>query len=301
MAEPSGEVWLVTGCSGQVGGALAARAPAHVRIICPSREQFDLSAEHIEIAPLITATGASAIINCAAYTNVDGAEDEPAAAHRINASAPAALAAAAAAADIPIVQISTDYVFSGDKPSAYVEEDATDPQNIYGQTKCDGERAVAASGARHAILRTSWVFSAGGSNFVRTMLRLGKDRDLLRVVADQRGCPTHAADLADAITVVAAALTSRSQDRGIWHVANGGETTWCDMAQHIFARAAELGRQVPRVEGIASSEYPTRAARPANSRLSTARLQRDFGLELRSWQSAVDEVVGDIIAKEGRT
>lgn len=301
MAEPSGEVWLVTGCSGQVGGALAARAPAHVRIICPSREQFDLSAEHIEIAPLITATSASAIINCAAYTNVDGAEDEPAAAHRINASAPAALAEAAAAADIPIVQISTDYVFSGDKPSAYVEEDATDPQNIYGRTKCDGERAVAASGARHAILRTSWVFSAGGSNFVRTMLRLGKERDLLRVVADQHGCPTHAADLADAITVVAEDLISRRKDSGIWHVANAGETTWYSMAQHIFGRAAELGRPAPRVEGIASTEYPTRAARPANSRLSTARLERDFGLELRSWETAVDEVVGDIIAKEGRT
>ncbi len=301
MAEPSSGVWLVTGGSGQVGGALAARAPAHVRIVSPSREQLDLSAEHLDIASLITATGASAIINCAAYTNVDGAEDESAVAHRINASAPAALAAAVAAVDIPIVQISTDYVFAGDKPSAYVEEDNTDPQNVYGRTKCDGERAVVASGARHAILRTSWVFSAGGSNFVRTMLRLGKERDLLRVVADKHGCPTHAADLADAITVVTEALISRRKDSGIWHVANAGETTWYGMAQHIFGRAAELGRPAPRVEGIASTEYPTRAARPANSRLSTARLQRDFGLELRSWETAVDEVVGDIIAKEGRT
>lgn len=301
MADPSSGVWLVTGGSGQVGGALAARAPAHVRIVALSRDQLDLAAEHIDIAPLIAATGASAVINCAAYTNVDGAEDEPAVAHRINASAPAALAAAAAAADIPIVQISTDYVFAGDKPSAYVEEDNTDPQNVYGRTKCDGERAVVASGARHAILRTSWVFSAGGSNFVRTMLRLGKERDLLRVVADQQGCPTHAADLADAITVVAEDLISRRKDSGIWHVANAGETTWYGMAQHIFGRAAELGRPAPRVEGIASTEYPTRAARPANSRLSTARLESDFGLELRSWETAVDEVVGDIIAKEGRT
>ena len=301
LAEPSGEVWLVTGGSGQVGGALVDRAPAHVQIICPSRAQLDLSAEQIDIAPLITATGASAIINCAAYTNVDGAEDEPAIAHRINASAPAALATAAAAADIPIVQISTDYVFSGGKSAAYVEDDDTDPQNVYGRTKCDGEHAVVASGARHAILRTSWVFSAGGSNFVRTMLRLGKERDLLHVVADQHGCPTHASDLANAIAVVTEALTSRRQDSGIWHVANAGETTWHGMAQRIFARASELGRPAPRVEGIASSEYPTRAARPTNSRLSTARLRRDFGLELRSWESAVDEVVGDIIANEGRT
>lgn len=301
MVEAIDAVWLVTGGSGQVGGALATGAPAQIRMVCPSREQLDLSAGHIDIAPLIAATGASAIINCAAYTNVDGAEDEHAIAHRINAAAPAALSAAAAAADIPIIQISTDYVFSGGKTSAYVEEDDTAPQNVYGRTKCEGERAVAASGARHAILRTSWVFSVDGNNFVRTMLRLGKERDLLRVVADQHGCPTHAADLAKVIAVVAEGMTSQRHDSGIWHVANAGETTWHGMAQRIFARAAELGRSAPRVEGIASTEYPTRAARPANSRLSTARLQRDFGLELRSWETAVDEVVGDIIAQEGRT
>lgn len=301
LAEPAQAIWLVTGGSGQVGRALAAGAPPHIRIVCPPREQLDLSAGHLDAGPLIAATGACAIVNCAAYTAVDRAEDEPEMARRINAAAPASLAAAAAAADIPIVQISTDYVFSGDKSSPYVEEDPTNPQNVYGRTKCDGERAVAASGARHAILRTSWVFSASGSNFVRTMLRLGKERDLLRVVADQHGCPTHAADLANAIVTVTEAFVSRRQDSGIWHVANRNETTWHGMAERIFDRATELGWQAPRVEGIASTEYPTRAVRPINSRLSTARLQRDFGLELRSWELAVDETIDEIIANEGRT
>ncbi len=300
LAEPAEAVWLVTGGSGQVGGALAAGAPSHVRIVCPPRDQLDLSAEHLDAGPLIAATGACAIVNCAAYTAVDRAEDEPEIAHRINAAAPAALAAAAAAADIPIVQISTEYVFSGDKSSPYVEEDPTNPQNVYGRTKNDGERAVVSSGARHAILRTSWVFSASGDNFVRTMLRLGKERDLLRIVADQHGCPTHAADLANAIVTVTEAIVGGCQGNGIWHVANRNETSWHGMAERIFNRAAEFGWPAPRVEAIVSAEYPTRAVRPANSRLSTARLQRDFGLELRSWELAVDEAVGEIIAKEGR-
>ena len=291
-------VWLVTGGSGQIGGAFAALAPSGVRVILPSRAELDLASDRLDIAPLLSATGATAIVNCAAYTDVDRAEDEPLLARRVNAAAPAALAAAAVAVGIPIVQVSTDYVFRGDKPVAYVEEDEPCPQGVYGQTKLDGERAVAASGARYAILRTSWVFSAGGRNFLRTMLRLGGERAALRVVADQRGCPTHAADFAAAAATVTRRLTDGGIDSGIWHVANAGETTWHGFAERIFARAAAAGQKVPTVEAIDSSAYPTRAVRPANSRLSTDRLHRDFGVKLRPWTMAVDEVTAELTANE---
>lgn len=292
-------VWLVTGGTGQVGGALRVAPPPGVRIVAPERAALDLAlGGALDVAPLLAREGVTAIVNCGAYTQVDRAEDEPELAARINGEAPGALARAAAAAGIPIVQISTDYVFAGDKPSAYDETDPTGPQGAYGRGKLAGESAVAASGARHAILRTAWVFSGGGANFVRTMLRLGAERDSVSVVADQFGCPTHAGDLAEAVAAVTLALEQGRSDGGTWHVVNAGETSWHGLAAQVFARAAIHGRPTPALHAIPTSAYPTKAPRPANSRLAGAKLARDFGITLRSWQSAADAAVDQIIAGE---
>lgn len=296
MAE---RVWLVTGGSGQLGGALAAAPPPGVRIVAPSRAVLDLAGDALDVAPLLAAEKVTAIVNCGAYTKVDQAEDEPEIAQRINGDAPGVLARAAHAAGIPIVQISTDYVFSGDKPGWYDEDDATGPRSVYGHSKLAGERAVRASGARHAILRTAWVFSAGGANFVRTMLRLGRERGAVGVVADQLGCPTHAADLAQAVAAVTLALED-GRASGLWHVVNAGETSWHGLAERVFARAAELGQPTPKLNPISTADYPTRAPRPANSRLATDRLYRDFGIALRPWQEAADAAVDAIVAREGK-
>jgi dTDP-4-dehydrorhamnose reductase len=293
-------VWLVTGGSGQVGSALAANPPAGVRIVAPPRARLDLAAEHFDIAPLLADEGIMAIVNCGAYTKVDQAEDEPELAHRINGEAAGMLARMACAAGIPIVQVSTDYVFSGDKDAPYTEDDATGPKGVYGRSKLAGERAVRASGARHAIVRTAWVFSGGGTNFVRTMLRLGRERDAVGVVADQFGCPTHAGDLAAVLAAIAEALEAGRCGSGLWHAVNGGETSWHGLAAHVFARAAGLGQPAPALSAIATSAYPTKAPRPANSRLATDRLYRDFGLALRPWQEAADAAVDEILTRDGK-
>jgi dTDP-4-dehydrorhamnose reductase len=290
--------WLVTGASGQVGGALALAPPAGVRIVAPGRAALDLArGEALDIGPLLAREKITAIVNCGAYTRVDQAEDEPELARRVNGDAPGALARAAAAAGIPIVQVSTDYVFSGDKPAPYDEDDATGPRGVYGHSKLAGEQAVARSGARHAVLRTAWVFSPGGANFVRTMLRLGRERDALGVVADQIGCPTHAGDLAAVIARVTLAIEDGAAS-GVWHVVNAGETSWHGLAARVFDRAAAHGRRRPALRTLTTAEYPTRAVRPANSRLATGRLRRDFGVVLRDWESAVDAAVDAIIAGE---
>lgn len=301
MAERAQRVWLVTGGSGQLGGALAAAPPPGVRIVAPPRTVLDLADPQLDAGPLIAAEGVTAIVNCGAYTQVDRAEDEPELAMQVNGAAPGLLAGAAAAAGIPIVQISTDYVFSGEKAGAYTEEDAPAPRGAYGRGKLAGEQAVAASGARFAVLRTAWVFSAGGANFLRTMLRLGRERDTLGVVGDQWGCPTHAGDLAGAVARVCAAFEDERSGSGIWHVVNTGETSWHGFAERIFARAVMQGRPAPQLNRIATADYPTKAPRPANSRLATGKLQRDFGIALRDWGSAADQAVDAVIAAEEGT
>lgn len=290
--------WLVTGGSGQVGAALLAAPPPGVRIIAPPRALLDLADPALDPAPLIALEGITAIISCGAYTQVDRAEADAALAMQVNGSAPGILARAAAAASIPIVHVSTDYVFAGDKPAPYGEDDPTGPRTSYGRSKLAGEEAVSASGARHAIVRTAWVFSDHGQNFVKTMLRLGQSRDELGVVADQYGSPTHAGDLAAALAVIATALELGKGDSGIWHVTNVGETDWHGFATRIFARAAINGRRAPKVNAITTADYPTPAARPVNSRLSTARVARDFGLTLRPWQEASDAVVDLLCAAD---
>lgn len=299
----SDSVWLVTGGSGQVGGALVAAPPRGVRIVAPTRAELDLADPALDPAGLMERHGVTAIVNCGAYTQVDRAESEEALATQVNGHAPGVLARAAAAAGIGIVQVSTDYVFAGNKAGAYAEDDPTGPRGAYGRGKLEGELQVAAAGARHAIVRTAWVFGPRGQNFLRTMLRLGAECDALRVVADQHGCPTHAGDLAQALATITSEF-ERGDGRsgvwasGIWHVANAGETTWYGFAERIFARAAQHGRTAPEVIPIAAADYPAPAPRPAYSQLATGKARDDFGIALRPWQDASDAAVDALLQKE---
>lgn len=291
------ERWLLTGGTGQVGLALRRSPPPGVEIVAPGRADLDLANR-----PVLDLSGYGAVINCGAYTAVDKAESEPALAARINAEAPHDLAVAAAAAGIPIIQVSTDYVFSPSGTGPWQEDSPTFPGNTYGATKLAGEEAVKAAGARFAIVRTAWVISADGNNFVKTMLRFGAERDVLRVVADQRGTPTHAGDLAAALAAITARFTADpAQNSGVWNCTNAGETTWHGLAECVFASAARHGLKVPaRVEPITTADYPTPARRPADSRLDCTKLTNDFGISLRPWQGAVEDIVARL-AGEGNS
>jgi dTDP-4-dehydrorhamnose reductase len=285
---------LVTGGSGQVGGALLRLAPSGIELVAPARSELDLT-DPAALAAIVGARSWAAVVNCAAYTAVDKAESDVVAAWQINALAPAALAAATAAAGIPLIHVSTDYVFDGSKAGPYREDDPVAPIGVYGASKLGGEVAVRTANPAHVILRTAWVVSATGHNFVKTMLRLGAERPQLRVVADQRGCPTSADDIARAILTILNRVGDGTY--GTFHFVNGGEATWHGLAEAVFARAAAHGRPAPTVEAIATSDYPTPAARPANSRLATDKITRDFGIVPRDWKDAVDEIV-DALVKE---
>lgn len=288
------ETWLVTGGTGQVGTALRRSPPLGVEVFAPTRDVLDLANLPDNLTLLLE--GVSAIVNCGAYTAVDKAENEVALAETINAVAPGRLAAAAARAGIPIVHISTDYVFPPDGAGPWSENAGTEPASVYGRTKLAGEEAVRASGARHAIIRTAWVVSADGANFVKTMLRVGAQDNTVRVVADQRGTPTHAGDLALTLAAITQRFAGDTRTAsGIWHCANGGETTWHGLATHVFACAASWGLKVPReVRAITTAEYLTPALRPADSRLDCSRLSADFGIAMRPWQKAVEEIVATL-------
>ena len=293
------ERWLLTGGSGQVGRAVRHFAPSWVDIIAPARATFDL-ASLPDVHALLRHERIAAIINCAAYTAVDRAESEPDLAEAINALAPGTLASAAAAAGIPIVHVSTDYVFPADGDGPWRETNEIAPASVYGRSKARGELAVRQSGARHAIVRTAWVISAQRHNFLRTMLRLGAERDVLRVVADQRGTPTHAGDLAQVlIMMLARLLADEDVNSGTWHFSNSGETTWHGLASHIFASAADLGLTVPRrIDAITTADYPTPARRPRDSRLDCTAADAAFGLHRRHWRDAVSDIVAHL-AQEG--
>ena len=289
-------VWLVTGGSGQVGQSLSgASLPTGVRLWMPTRHELDLS-DLPDMAAVLNRYGITAIVSNGAYTAVDKAESEPDLARSVNAVAPGRLADAAAQAGIPIVHLSTDYVFSGDGDAPRHERDPTGPTNVYGRTKLEGERAVLNSGARAVVLRTAWVVSPFGTNFVRTMLRLGAERQTLNVVADQFGNPTSATDIAAAVVSVLDRLeTDAKAPTGVFHFVNAGSTSWHGLAEHVFARAATHGRTVPHVVPIPTSDYPTPAVRPANSRLSNEAIQTAFAIVPRPWQQAVDAVVDALV------
>jgi len=286
---------LVTGGTGQVASALGAAGGAAVRVVGRPVLDFDrpesIVASCREAAPWL-------VVNAAAYTAVDAAEDDAEAAYRANRDGPGALARLCAAAGVPLVHISTDYVFDGAKGAPYVESDPTAPTGVYGASKLAGEQEVLAAWTRTVVLRTSWVYAPSGKNFVRTMLRVGADRDRLRVVADQRGCPTTAADLADAILAIAARLREgwRDEYAGVFHAAGSGETTWHGLAVATFEEAARFGARVPVVEAITTAEYPTKAKRPADSRLDCGKLASVFAVRLPDWRVSLARTIDAVFA-----
>ncbi|MET4574110.1 dTDP-4-dehydrorhamnose reductase [Stenotrophomonas rhizophila] len=245
------------------------------------------------LAALMDRVQPDVVVNAAAYTAVDRAEEDRDAAWRANADAPGVIARWCAAAGVPLVHYSTDYVFDGQGTRAYLEDDATAPLGVYGQSKLAGEDAVRAAGGRHLIFRTAWVYASHSANFLRTMLRVGAEREVLRVVADQVGTPTPAALIAD---VTAQVLQHPGRLSGTWHLTASGQTSWHGFAEAIFAQAQAGGvlARVPVVEAISTADYPTPAKRPAWSVLDNGRLQQDFGLQLPSWQDGLKQVMAGI-------
>lgn len=290
---------VVTGREGQVVQSLIERAAGTDAVIIPlGRPGLDLLAPDT-VGPAIRAARPDVVINAAAYTAVDKAETEPELAEAINGRGAGAVALAAAALGVPVVHVSTDYVFSGDLDRPYVEDDAVGPLSAYGRSKLMGERAVAAATDNHAIVRTAWVYSPFGRNFLKTMLALAQSRDVLSVVADQHGAPTSALDLADALLAVARNLVDAPNDaavRGVFHATGAGFTTWASFAEAIFQSAQRRGAKGAEVRPIPATEYPLPAKRPANSRLACERLARLHGARLPDWRTSTDQTVARLIA-----
>ena len=295
---------LVFGGNGQVGQELLRALSPLGEVVATTRSGTLPDGSACEVADfnqpdslpaLLDRLQPSAVINAAAYTAVDRAEQEPEAALRANAQAPGVIARWCAAHGVPLVHYSTDYVFDGQDNTPYREEEPTAPLGVYGTSKRNGEDAVRAAGGRHLIFRTAWVYAAHGANFLRTMLRVGAERDALRVVADQIGTPTPAALIAD---VTARALQHPGELSGTWHLTASGQTSWHGFAEAIFAEALAAGVLVkaPTVEAIPSSEYPTPAKRPSWSVLDNRKLQQDFGLVLPAWQDGLKRVMAEIAA-----
>ncbi|MPV70520.1 dTDP-4-dehydrorhamnose reductase [Burkholderia sp. BE17] len=281
---------LVTGVNGQVGFELLRSLQGLGRVVACDRSMLDLS-DLERVRGVVRALKPSIIVNPAAYTAVDKAETDVDAARRLNAEVPRVFAEEAARTGAALVHYSTDYVFDGTKEGAYVETDATNPQNVYGLTKLEGEQAVAATGCAHLILRTSWVYGRRGKNFLLTMLKLGSERPELRVVADQIGAPTWSKTIATATShIVAQALAADGSDwwarhSGVYHFTSAGATSWHGFAEAIFANA--IGERAPKVVPIPASDYPVPAKRPSNSRLSHDKLTEAFGLRLPDWADAL--------------
>jgi len=293
---------LVFGGNGQVGQALLRALAPPGEVMATTRSGMLPDGTACEVADfdrpdslpvLLDRLRPTGVVNAAAYTAVDRAEQEPEAAYRANAQAPGVIARWCAAQGVPLVHYSTDYVFDGRGARPYQPGDATAPLNVYGCSKRDGEDAVRAAGGRHLIFRTAWVYAAHGHNFLRTMLRLGAERDELRVVADQIGTPTPAALIADA---TARALRHPGGLSGTWHLTASGQTSWHGFAEAIFAEALAAGvlAKVPKVEAITGSEYPTQAKRPAWSVLDNRKFQQDFGIVLPDWQQGLKQVFAEL-------
>jgi dTDP-4-dehydrorhamnose reductase len=288
---------LVTGTAGQVVRSLAERAAQlpDVQLNAIGRPQLDLFDRKSVIASLLAAKP-DVVVSAAAYTAVDRAEDEPEQAFAVNVAGASAVAEAANLIGAPVIHLSTDYVFAGDDPKPYREQAETGPKTVYGMTKREGERAVAQSNPRHVILRTSWVYSPFGKNFVRTMLTLARDLDAIPVVSDQWGNPTSALDLADGILQIASNLGSGQF--GIYHLAGAGDTNWADFARHVFAVSRTHGGPYADVTDVSTSEYPAKARRPASSRLCSEKASAVFGVQPRHWQTSTDTVVRRLLAQD---
>ncbi len=288
---------LLLGANGQVGWELQRALAPLGELHAWDREWGDLSVPEALLAR-VQALAPQAILNAAAYTAVDKAESEPELAERINATAPRVLAQWAAGTGVPLVQYSTDYVFDGSGTQARDEHAATGPLSVYGRTKLQGEDAIRASGCRHLILRTSWVYAARGGNFAKTMLRLGAERDTLRVVNDQIGAPTGAELLADAAAHALRALLARPELSGTYHCCAAGETNWAEYARFVidFAKSQGQALRCTEVFGIPSHDYPTPAQRPLNSRLDCRRFESTFGLRLPLWQRGVTRMLHEVLS-----
>ncbi len=306
---------LITGGNGQVGFELQRSLSLFGQILAPTRQQLDLS-DSAAVDDYLQTHQPGLIVNAAAYTAVDKAESEPELACRLNAELPAQLAAYAKAHDILLVHYSSDYVYPGTGNAPFSEAAETGPLGVYGKTKFEGDEAIIASGCRHLIFRTSWVYSARGNNFMRTMLRLAKEKPSLNIVADQIGAPTPARLIADItahavakaeanIPAVGAHSVRESLLPGIYHLAPNGETSWHGFAQAIFRLAKEKGESLnmgpAQANPVPACDYPTVAARPGNSRLAVGKLERALGLQLPDWHSQLELTLHECIEQQGQS
>lgn len=287
---------LITGARGQVGHELLRRAPSGFEVMGLGSSELDIG-DAGSVESTLRQLWPRLIINAAAYTAVDKAESEPEQAYRVNRDGVANLARAAAEIGAPILHISTDYVFAGDAQQPYLETDPTAPSGVYGASKLAGEQVLAEIHPRHLVLRTSWVFGAHGNNFVKTMLRLGRERDKLGVVADQHGGPTPADSIADALWQLASSYRSQGNLQwGIYHFSGAPACSWHDFAVEIFRQAGQMGllERLPRVDAISTSDYPTPARRPAWSVLSCSRLEADHGIGQPDWREGLRRVLEEL-------
>jgi dTDP-4-dehydrorhamnose reductase len=287
---------LVFGSGGQLGRELIETARASgTPLTGLSRAEADI-ADRPAVTKAIADLRPTLVVNAGAYTKVDRAETDEAEAFRANATGPEVLAKACAVAGLPLIHVSTDYVFDGTKVGAYRESDPMAPLGVYGRSKAAGEEAIRRHWPRHVILRTSWVYGIYGANFLKTILRLASERDELRIVADQRGCPTATADLAAAILTAAHHIGQGRGVYGTYHCAGTGATTWHGFAEHIVAAQQPFTGRAPAVTPIRTEDYPTPAARPANSELDSGLFGQTFGYTARPWTEAVDEAVAGLLA-----
>ncbi|MGV1873829.1 dTDP-4-dehydrorhamnose reductase [Agrobacterium rosae] len=289
----------VTGNQGQVVTSILERAEQRsAEIIALGRPRLDLS-NPVSIRKSLFDVRPDIVVSAAAYTAVDGAENDEAAAFNVNARGPEFLAKVTDELGIPIIHISTDYVFSGDKVTPYTESDETNPMSVYGSSKLAGEVAIAKHNADHAILRTSWVYSPFGNNFLRTMLKLAETRDSVAIVGDQKGTPTSALDIADAVLTVAEQLLAKSDLclRGVFHLTGQGEATWAEFAETIFDHLRQSTGKAVTVKRITTDDYPTSAKRPKNSRLSVQKIGDIYGIFLPAWEKSTYEVMQRLFEK----
>lgn len=284
---------LVTGSNGQLGWELCSQGSLHgFQVIPCDLPELDITKKS-EVNRVIHESKASLVVNAAAYTAVDQAESEPDSAFRVNRDGPTHLAKACQKENIPLVHISTDYVFDGSKRGAYIETDEISPIGVYGKSKAAGEEKIRTGIEEHIIVRTSWLYSTHGQNFVKTMLRLGAEREVLRVVADQHGCPTYTGDLAEAILAIAKQVgEGRPVPWGTYHYCGKGASTWHEFAEAVFQFARQYEPlAVKHVEAISTSEYPTPAKRPANSVLGCTLIEKAFGLTPKPWAQSLGVMI----------
>ncbi|RUA02139.1 MAG: dTDP-4-dehydrorhamnose reductase [Deltaproteobacteria bacterium] len=293
---------LVIGANGQLGWALGEKGKKSgfnlERVDLPD---FNIT-DKVNVSRQVEKSDPDLVINASAYTAVDKAESESELAFAVNAKGPAYLAEACATRGIPMIHVSTDYVFDGEKKTPYLESDPVSPLGVYGKSKAAGDDAIRNQLSSHVIIRTAWLYGTHGQNFVKTMLRLGKERKALRVVADQHGCPTYAADLADAILIISRHILNGSHDQwGTYHYCGQGSTTWHGFAEEIFNIAGTLiPLKVRKTEPVSTDDYPTPTRRPANSVLDCRRIREKFGIRTRPWKESLAEMLKILLSGEGR-